>query len=581
MKNNIPMTKLFMRGANQMKIKEKLVLFFIILISTFSICIFTILYFDITNMANSDYEKIVAHNNKLGYAYLDAKYPGDWNISNGKLYKGKTLINDNTEIVDFIKEQNNTLVTIFLNDTRIATNVMDQKGNRAIGTKASEEVINKVLKGGETFSGKAKVLNNDTMTQYSPIKDSSGNIIGMWFVGVDSSIIAQSTFKIIAFTGGILLFAAIIGILLFSKLGSVIVKSIHNFNNHLSILSHGDFTVSVDERSLEAKDETGNMFRDLTIMQHSIRSILKNVESQSDLTFNTSNELSTIISELNKIVEEVNVATEQIAAGLEETAASTEEINSTVHEMENSVESISNDTSEALLRANEIKNKADILKSNSIESKNAALKIYEDSSDKLKTAIENSAKVKNITELLDAIATISKQTNLLSLNASIEANKAGESGRGFAVVANEIKKLAEESNSTTEKIREITTLVIASVENLAENSSNILKFVDKTVINNYEDFVNMSESYSNDAAYYTEMSQNIEDTAKSLLLAIRDITSAINNVAITASEGANDAVKIANTANDLSVKSESIVDASKKCAQISHNLTLAMQKLKL
>jgi len=564
-----------------MKIKGKLVLFFIILISIFSIGIFSILYFDITNMANSDYEKIVSHNNKLGYAYIDAKYPGDWNISNGKLYKGKTLINDNTEVVDYIKEQNNTLVTIFLNDTRIATNVLDATGNRAIGTKASEEVINKVLKGGETFTGNTKVLNNNTMTQYSPIKDSKGNIIGMWFVGVDSSVIAQSTFKIISFTAIILLLMTIIGILVFSKLGSIIVKSIHNFNDHLSILSSGDFTASVDEKALTAKDETGSMFKDLTSMQNNIRSILKNVESQADLTFTTSNELTNIISELNKIVEEVNVATEQIAAGLEETAASTEEINSTVHEMENSVEGISNDTNQALLRSTEIKGKADILKANSIESKNEALKIYEDSSSKLKTAIEESTKVNNITGLLDAIAAISKQTNLLSLNASIEANKAGESGRGFAVVANQIKKLAEESNNTTEKIREITSLVIAAVENLAENSSNILKFVDQTVITNYEDFVNMSESYSNDAAYYTEMSQNIENTAKSLLLATKDITSAINNVAVSASEGANDAVRIANTANDLSVKSESIVNASKKCAQISHDLTLAMQKLKL
>ena len=419
------------------------------------------------------------------------------------------------------------------------------------------------------------------MTQYSPIKDSSGNIIGMWFVGVDSSVIAQSTLKIISISAFVLLSMTIIGILIFSKLGSIIVKSIHNFNNHLSVLSSGDFTISVDGKALKAKDETGSMFKDLTLMQNNIRIILKNVESQSDLTFNTSNELSSIISELNLIVEEVNIATEQIAAGLEETAASTEEINSTVHEMENSVEGISSDTNKALLRSNEIKNKADILKINSIESKNAALKIYDDSSSKLKIAIDESDKVNNITELLDAIAAISKQTNLLSLNASIEANKAGESGRGFAVVANEIKKLAEESNRTTEKIREITSLVIAAVENLAENSSNILKFVDQTVINNYEDFVNMSESYSKDATYYAEMSQNIENTAKNLLLATQDITSAINNVAISSSEGANDAVRIANTANDLSLKSESIVNASNKCAQISHNLILAMQKLKL
>ena len=564
-----------------MKIKGKLVLFFIMLISIFSISIFAILYTDITKMANSDYKKIVDNNNKLGYAYLDAKYPGDWSASNGKLYKGKILINDNEEIVDFIKAQTNSLVTIFLNDTRISTNVVEQNGNRAVGTKASDEVINTVLKKGETFTGKTKVLGNDTMTQYSPIKDANGNIIGMWFVGVDSSVISDSTFRILSFSAIILLSMTIIGILIFSKLGSILVKSIHKFNNHLNILSNGDFTVSVDEKSLKAKDETGSMFNDLTIMQNNIRSILKNVESQAMLTSNTSNELSLIISELNSIVEEVNIATEQIAAGLEETAASTEEINSTVHEIENSVEGISYDTKQAVLRSKEIQNKADALKANSIKSKNEALEIYDDNSKKLKTAIDESAKVTDITNLLDAISNISKQTNLLSLNASIEANKAGDAGRGFAVVANQIKKLAEESNLATEKIRDITSLVIIAVENLAKNSSEILKFIDQTVINNYEDFVNMSESYSNDAAYYTEVSKNIEDTAKELLIATKDITSAINNVAISAGEGANDAVKIANTTNNLSFKSDSIVEVSERCAQISRDLTLSIQKLKL
>lgn len=564
-----------------MKIKGKLVLFFVMLITVFSISIFAIIYYSITNMANSDYKKMVDNNNKLGYAYLDAKYPGDWSASNGKLYKGKILINGNEEIVDFIKAQTNSLVTIFLNDTRISTNVVEQNGNRAVGTKASDEVINTVLKKGEIFTGKTKVLGNDTMTQYTPIKDANGDIIGMWFVGVDSSIISDSTFEMLSFSAIILLFMTIIGIIVFSKLGSILVKSIHKFNNHLNILSNGDFTVSVDEKSLKAKDETGSMFNDLTIMQNNIRSILKNVESQAILTSNTSDELSLIISELNAIVEEVNIATEQIAAGLEETAASTEEINSTVHEIENSVEGISYDTKQAVLRSKEIQNKADALKANSIKSKNEALEIYDDNSKKLKTAIDESAKVTDITNLLDAISNISKQTNLLSLNASIEANKAGDAGRGFAVVANQIKKLAEESNLATEKIRDITSLVIIAVENLAKNSSEILKFVDQTVINNYEDFVNMSESYSNDAAYYTEVSKNIEDTAKELLIATKDITSAINNVAISAGEGANDAVKIANTANNLSLKSDSIVEVSERCAQISRDLTLSIQKLKL
>ncbi|ETJ35305.1 hypothetical protein Q604_UNBC10301G0001, partial [human gut metagenome] len=81
-----------------------------------------------------------------------------------------------------------------------------------------------------------------------------------------------------------------------------------------------------------------------------------------------------------------------------------------------------------------------------------------------------SKRVNEITELLDAISNISDQTNLLALNAAIEAARSGEAGKGFAVVADEIKNLAEESNVTTEKIREITVYVINAMENLVSSS---------------------------------------------------------------------------------------------------------------
>src|SRR5690606_24853179 len=90
----------------------------------------------------------------LSYKYIDIKYPGEWEIKDNQLYKGKTLMNGNDQVVDEIGEDTGDTVTIFQGDTRISTNVL-KDGKRAIGTQVSEQVSNTVLKKGENFYGEA------------------------------------------------------------------------------------------------------------------------------------------------------------------------------------------------------------------------------------------------------------------------------------------------------------------------------------------------------------------------------------------------------------------------------------------
>ena len=564
-----------------MKIKAKLVLAFVLIVSTISISIFAIIYSNISKMAYANYEQTVTTTSKLGYAYVDMKYLGKWKASDGKLYKGDFKISDNNQIVDYLQNESGAMISIFLGDTRVSTNVMDEKGNKAVETKASDEIIDLVLKQGKTYVGKAQVLGRDTLCQYTPIKNALGDTIGMWSVGIDYSVITQYVFRTISRIAIIILILTIIGIVIFNKIGSIIVKSIHKFNECLLVMSSGDFTVALDDKFLKAKDETGTMFKNLTVMQNNIRLILKNIENQIYLTSNTSKELNLTVTELNSIVEDANIATEQIAAGLEESAASTEEISSTTNEMENSVEGISDTTKKALVYSEEIKNRANNFKTDSINLENETLKLCSENSDKLKEAIDKSAKVNEISNLLDAISDISSQTNLLSLNASIEAARAGESGKGFAVVAAEIKKLAEESDMTTKTIRDITTHVIEAVDSLVTSSTSILKFIDETIIDNYKQFYEISDFYSNDANYYNKISQKIEEDATRLLSATKEISSAIDNVAISSSDGANDAVNIASKINLLADKSQDIERNSKQCEEVSNQLDKAISQLKI
>jgi hypothetical protein len=135
-------------------------------------------------------EKLNA-DNRLGYGFIDQKYPGSWSNLDGQLYKGGTLISGNNEAVDEVQTLTGSLATIFLGDTRVATTVLKDDGTRAVGTQAAPEVVTTVLTRGRPYLGRAIVAGKDCRTNYLPLRDSDGRVIGMWFVGISVAEINQ------------------------------------------------------------------------------------------------------------------------------------------------------------------------------------------------------------------------------------------------------------------------------------------------------------------------------------------------------------------------------------------------------
>ncbi|MQL50704.1 HAMP domain-containing protein [Desulfofundulus thermobenzoicus] len=116
-------------------------------------------------------------------ALINLQYPGPWKIKDGVLYKGEAKINDNFAIVDYVEKLTGDSCTIFLNDVRVTTTVRDDQGNRAVGTRASREVVQKVLGAKQEYVGEAYVVGRKYQTAYKPITDESGEVIGMLYVG--------------------------------------------------------------------------------------------------------------------------------------------------------------------------------------------------------------------------------------------------------------------------------------------------------------------------------------------------------------------------------------------------------------
>lgn len=171
----------------KLKLKTKLILIFAVIIipGTMAISLYMTEMFK-TKVIASAQEKLKS-DLAMTEALLNEKYPGDWHLSEGKILKGGTVFNDNFEMVDLVGKLTGDTVTVFQGDTRVSTNVQTKEGQRAVGTKVSQAVAQRVLKDEETYIGKAEVAGVWNQTIYIPLKDPGNSVIGILYVGVPNT----------------------------------------------------------------------------------------------------------------------------------------------------------------------------------------------------------------------------------------------------------------------------------------------------------------------------------------------------------------------------------------------------------
>ncbi len=327
------------------------------------------------------------------------------------------------------------------------------------------------------------------------------------------------------------------GIALSIVIGRGIISPITKLKKELKLLAQagGDLTQEID---IKGKDEVGQLADSVNEFLANLRNIVRGIIKESTVVENSIALVGQKMEDLNSFVENVSSTTEEISAGMEETAAATEQVNASSQEIESAIEAMNEKAQKGSTEAEAIGNRAIRLRDSSILSVKTANNIYQETTHKLKTALENSKAVEHINVLTGTILQISDQTNLLALNAAIEAARAGEAGRGFAVVADEIRKLAEESKIAVNEIQKVTNEVVSAVSDLADGSRTVLDFLDDTVKPDYAEMVQTGESYNNDAVFVYELVTDFSATSQELTASVEGIIRAINDVTKTVNEGA-------------------------------------------
>jgi methyl-accepting chemotaxis protein len=522
---------------------------------------------------------------QLGFELIDQTYPGSWRIENNVLYKGNIKINENYALLDLIKEKTGLYATIFMNDTRVSTNVLDERGRRAVGTKASSEVVDTVLKNGKIYKGTAIVVGERFQTEYIPLKNDKNEIIGMWFTGVPTQQVNEIlNWGILLLIISSVMISVILIIIFIFFIRFILKKPIQNLSLIIQRVSKND--LSYDKNSIEIKefykylkksDEIGEISNAVNALHLSLVSMVKVIKDSSD-------DISAASNDLAALSEESTATNEELASGAHT-------INSNVHNTSNSIESVSAGIDEMAFASQNVSKVAQELSENSEK----VLDYSEKGLDKLKNIVKQikmaeiqskdtaevvrtvEQKSQNIGEIVNKINGISEQTNLLALNAAIEAARAGEAGKGFAVVADEIRKLAEQSKNTTADIENILEEIKESAHKADKATDNTVEIVNKIsneageVIEEFSEIIaniqSINASIENLTATSQEQSASAEEIAGSVeasVMAIKDITSKVEEMTYGIDQQADSSQQISANSEELSALANSLVDVVNK-----------------
>lgn len=455
-------------------------------------------------------------------------------------------------------------------------NVWDEQDDN--GVKYMQEIIAKGNEGGGFASYSWPLPNSDQLEEkgvYAETDPYWGWVIGASTYLADFNKPAESILKLTLVVIGV---AIIIGIFVIWQYASSMAKPINRVVQAMERFAEGDLTQ--ESMSIRSKDEIGKLANAMNQMQTKLKDMIHNIAQASDLINTSSKELSQSANEVNMGAEQVAITMNELASGAEGQAHHSNELTSLmerftadlretnqhgehIHQSSVEVLGLTNEGSQLMTSSNSQMSKIDGIVQNAVE--------------KVKNL---DAQAQEISKLVVVIKDIADQTNLLALNAAIEAARAGEHGKGFAVVADEVRKLAEQ---VAFSVNDITSIVT--------NIQQDFDVVTSSLEDGYQEVKEGTNQIKATSETFTTISHSINDVVESVQLISSNLSkvtedgqkmnSAIQEIAAVAEESAAGVEQTTATTEQTSSSMEVMAGKSAQLSTLALELKTLIAQFKL